>query len=188
MEDSILVYLFSEIALFLDFLSSLSKILPISVCQATLDSLPTVSGILSEAASWLEQKNMALWQENEVSPETVLRDVELGLFYIAFYQGFAVGVVKFQTEDLVFWPDIPQENSAFLHRLAVRRNFSGGAVSTAILQWAVQQSRAIGKQYLRLDCVADRLRLRLVYENFGFKHHSDRQVGPYFVARYEYKV
>ena len=162
--------------------------LPISVHQATLEGLPTVSSILSEAALWLEQNNMALWEGNEVSPDTILQDIELGLFYIAFYEGLAAGVVKFQTEDLVFWPDIPQENSAFLHRLAVRRSFAGRSVSTALLQWAVEQSRALGKQYLRLDCVADRWRLRLVYENFGFKHHSDRQVGPYFVARYEYKV
>jgi hypothetical protein len=28
----------------------------------------------------------------------------------------------------------------------------------------------------------------IVYENFGFQHHSDRQVGAYFVARYEYKI
>jgi hypothetical protein len=27
--------------------------------------------------------------------------------------------------------------------------------------------------------------LRAVYERSNFRHHSDRQVGPYFVARYE---
>jgi hypothetical protein len=27
-----------------------------------------------------------------------------------------------------------------------------------------------------------------VYERFGFRFHSDKQVGPYFVARYEYDV
>jgi hypothetical protein len=47
---------------------------------------------------------------------------------------------------------------------------------------------SLEKQFLRLDCAADRSQLRLVYENFGFQHHSDRQVGSYFVARYEYKV
>lgn len=26
------------------------------------------------------------------------------------------------------------------------------------------------------------------YERFGFRHHSDRQVGGYFVARYEYPL
>lgn len=161
---------------------------PISVRQATLNDLSTVSSILSEAALWLEQQNIALWEKKETSPESICQDVELGLFYIAFYRDVAAGVVKFQTEDLVFWPDIPQEGSAFIHRLAVRRSFAGGSVSTALMQWAVKQSRDLGKQFLRLDCAADRLRLRMVYENFGFQHHGDRQVGPYFVARYEYKV
>ena len=56
------------------------------------------------------------------------------------------------------------------------------------MRWAVEHSRKLGKRYLRLDCVADRPRLRLVYERFGFRHHSNRQVGAYFVARYEYEV
>jgi GNAT superfamily N-acetyltransferase len=160
----------------------------ISVRQATLADLSVVSSILSEAALWLKQHSMTLWEENEVSPNSIRQDVDLGLFYVAFYGEMAAGVVKFQTEDLVFWSDISQENSAFIHRLAVRRNFAGGSVSTALMQWAVERSRDLGKQFLRLDCAADRSRLRLVYENFGFQHHSDRQVGPYFVARYEYKV
>ncbi|HEY9735297.1 MAG TPA: GNAT family N-acetyltransferase, partial [Trichocoleus sp.] len=59
---------------------------------------------------------------------------------------------------------------------------------TALMQWAVEHSRELGKRYLRLDCAADRSRLRQLYEKFGFRHHSDRQVGPYYVARYEYEV
>lgn len=162
--------------------------LPISVRPATITDLLTVSSILSEAVLWLKQQNMALWEENQVSPESIRQDVELGLFHIAFSGDMAAGVVKFQTEDLVFWSDIPQENSAFIHRLAVQRSFTGGSISTALMQWAVEQSRNLGKRFLRLDCAADRSRLRLVYERFGFQHHSDRQVGPYYVARYEYKI
>lgn len=131
---------------------------------------------------------MALWEEAKVSPEGVYQDIEAGLFYIAFYENSAVGVVKFQTEDLLFWSDISHGDSAFIHRLAVRRSFAGGLVSAALMQWAVDYSRKLGKRYLRLDCAVDRSRLRLVYERFGFQHHSDRQVGRYYVARYEYEI
>lgn len=162
--------------------------LPISVRQATLKDLSTVSEILSEAALWLEQKNMVLWQQEHICSSASRQDIEHGLFYIAMCEGVAAGVVKFQTEDVVFWPDINQADSAFLHRLAVRRRFAGGSVSTMLLQWAVEQSRELGKHFLRLDCVADRPRLRSIYEKFGFQHHSDRQVGAYFVARYEYEI
>lgn len=160
----------------------------ISVRQATLDDLSTVSSILSEAALWLKQQNITLWEDKKTPPESICQDIQLGLFYTALCEDIAAGVVKFQTEDLVFRSDIPQESSAFIHRLAVRRSFAGGSVSTALMQWAVEQNRDLGKQFLRLDCAADRRRLRTVYENFGFQHHSDRQVGSYFVARYEYRV
>lgn len=164
------------------------QMLPISVHQATLDELSTVSDILHEAALWHEQQNMVLWEKDEISAEAIRQDIESGLFYVAFNEECAAGVVKFQIEDLMFWPDIPQEESAFIHRLAVRRRFAGEGVSTALMRWAVERSRDLGKHFLRLDCAADRSRLRLVYERFWFQHHSDRQVGPYFVARYEYKV
>lgn len=164
------------------------QMLSISVRQATLDDLLAVSDILDEAASWLVQQNLALWEKEEVSPEAIRQDVAAGLFYIAFVKADPAGVVKFQIEDLMFWSDISQEDSAFIHRLAVRRCFAGGNVSTALLKWAVKQSRDLGKRFLRLDCAADRPRLRRVYENFGFRYHSNCQVGPYFVARYEYKV
>jgi GNAT superfamily N-acetyltransferase len=160
----------------------------ISVRQATPDDLSTVADILNEAAFWLKQNNMALWEKMDISPEAIRQDVESGLFYIAFVEDCAAGVVKFQIEDLMFWPDIIQEDSAFIHRLAVRRRFAGGTIARELMQWAVEQSRNMGKRFLRLDCAADRSSLRLVYERFGFQHHSDRQVGPYFVARYECKV
>ena len=131
---------------------------------------------------------MALWGEDEVSPQVLRPDIQSGLFYIAFCNDAAAGVVKFQTEDFLFWSDIAHQDSAFIHRLAVRRSFAGESISTTLMRWAVEHSRKLGKRYLRLDCAADRPRLRSVYERFGFRHHSDRQVGSYFVARYEYEV
>ena len=160
----------------------------ILVRKATLEDLTVVSDILYEAALWLKQRNMTLWEEPEISAKVVLSDIRSSLFYIAFYDDIAAGVVKFQTEDLVFWSDVPHQDSAFIHRLAVRRSFAGGSVSTALMRWAVDRSRQLGKRYLRLDCDAKRTSLRSVYENFGFRHHSDKRVGSYFVARYEYKI
>ena len=158
------------------------------VRQATLEDIKTVCSILQEAALWLEQRNMKLWGEQEISAKVILPDLQSRLFYIAFIEDCAVGVVKFQTEDLAFWSDIPHQDSAFIHRLAVRRSFAGGSVSTALMTWAVNYSRQLGKRYLRLDCDAERLNLRSVYEKFGFRHHSDKQIGAYFVARYEYEI
>ena len=120
--------------------------------------------------------------------EALLEDVASGLFVVAEVNGTAAGTLKYQLHDSLFWPDIRDGQSAFIHRVAVRRDYAGGLVSGALLKWAVDRTRSLGRSYLRLDCDAARPKLRLVYEQFGFRHHSDRRIGRYDVSRYEYAV
>ncbi|MEH1927199.1 GNAT family N-acetyltransferase [Nostoc sp.] len=160
----------------------------ISIRQATRQDTVIVSDILLEAALWLQQRGVPLWRDSEISPESISEDVGNGLFFIAEWAGEPAGTIKFQLEDLLFWPEICQEESAFVHRLAVRRRYSGGKVSSALLTWAVEHTQTLGRHYLRLDCEASRSRLRTIYESFGFRHHSDRQVSACFVSRYEYEI
>jgi GNAT superfamily N-acetyltransferase len=160
----------------------------VNIRCATNQDTVLVSDILKEAARWLEQSGMPLWQEQDLEPDRISPHVTAGLFFIAELSGDAAGVVRFQLEDTVFWPDVPQGEAAYIHRLAIRRRYAGTGISAEILRWAVERTRSLGRRYLRLDCVASRPRLRAVYESFGFKHRDDRHVGPYFVSRYEFDV
>src|SRR5688572_3881432 len=99
--------------------------------QATPHDTEKIAEILCEAARWLEQSGMKMWRDAELSPLRITGDVEAGLFYLAECDREAAGVVKFQLEDELFWPDVPPMQSAFLHRLAVRRRFAGGGISSA---------------------------------------------------------
>ncbi len=165
-----------------------STSLSVSIRQADPRDIENVASVLREAALWLERSGMPMWRDDELLPARIAADVADGLFFLAECDGKPAGVLKFQLEDLLFWPDVPSGQSAYVHRLAVKREFAGGGVSTALLRWAVERARSLGKKYLRLDCEASRPKLRAVYERFGFRHHSDRQVGPYFVSRYEYEI
>ena len=156
--------------------------------QATNQDLEGVTDVLCEAAQWLEESGMSMWRDEELGRFRLAEDIDAGLFFIAESAGETAGVLKFQLEDELFWPDVPRAQSAFVHRLAVRRRFAGGGISSALLSWAVDRARSLGRAHLRLDCEASRPKLRAVYEGFGFRHHSDRQVGPYWVARYEYQI
>jgi predicted N-acetyltransferase YhbS len=160
----------------------------ISIRQAALEDAAKVSAILQEAARWLEDRGAPLWQLDELSATSITSDLAGGLFFIAEDNGEPAGTIRFQLEDPQFWPDIPPGMSAFVHRLAVRRRHAGGIVASELLKWAAARTRMLGRQFLRLDCDAARPWLRAVYERFGFRHHSDRQVGPYYVSRYEYAV
>ena len=158
----------------------------IQVRAATAADAAAVAAILAEVDAWVAQLGTPMWELGEVDEDRIGDEVSRGLFFLALCDGEAAGTVKFQLEDPLFWPDRPDDNAAYIHRLAVRRKFAGGRVSTALMTWAVDQARALDRDVLRLDCDADRLSLRAVYERFGFTYHSDRQVGPYYVARYEY--
>jgi GNAT superfamily N-acetyltransferase len=160
----------------------------IHVRVAAPEEASLVAGILAEAAAWLEANDMPMWRLDELNTESISGDVAHGLFSLAWCSAEAVGTVRFQLDDPIFWPDLPDPDAAYVHRLAVRRQYAGGAVSAALLNWAAGHTRAIGRKVLRLDCEAARMRLRAVYEHFGFRYHSDRQVGPYLVARYDYPV
>ena len=146
------------------------------------------SEILGESARWLEEQGMPMWRQDELQPNRIVADVDSGQFFLAECDGVPAGAIRFQLEDRLFWPDVPQDDSEYLHRLAVKRRFAGGEVSSALLLWAIARTHTLGRRYLRLDCEASRARLRAVYERVGFRFHSNKQVGPYFVARYEYDV
>jgi GNAT superfamily N-acetyltransferase len=162
--------------------------MPLIIRQAMPQDVRALAEILQEAARWLEDRGMAMWQMDELRPSRIAEEVNSGLFFLAERDGEAAGTIGFQLEDKLFWPDTEQEDSAFIHRLAIRRRFAGGDVSSALILWAIARAHSLGRRYLRLDCEASRLRLREIYERIGFRFHSNRQVGPYFVARYEYDI
>ena len=160
----------------------------LTVRQAQPADAPVVEDMLVEAARWVDALGEIMWEEGELAPERIAAEIAAGQFFVAEADGEPAGAIRFQLEDRLFWPDLTDDDSAFVHRLVVRRRHKGQGVSSALLQWAVDRARSMGKRYLRLDCDASRVRLRALYETFGFRFHSFRQVGAYYVARYEYPL
>jgi hypothetical protein len=160
-----------------------------TIRPAMADDIPTVLSILEEAERWLRDGGDEMWSEGELAEERIRAEVEAGLFYLAEVGGEAAGTFRYQLRDDEFWPDLDDHaNSAFLHRLAVRRRFAGGIVTSEVFGWAAAKTASIGRAWLRLDCDAHRARLRAMYERHGFARRDERQVGPYLVTRYEMAV
>jgi len=160
-----------------------------NIRQAQPADAPLIHDMLLEAARWIDAMGEVMWDAGDLDPQRVADEVAAGQFYLAVVDGEPAGTIRFQLEDRLFWPDLPDgDESAFVHRLVVRRRFKGKGISTALLQWAVDHARALGRSHLRLDCDRSRPKLRALYEGFGFRFHSFRRVGPYHVARYEYPL
>jgi GNAT superfamily N-acetyltransferase len=156
--------------------------------QAGVEDLDAVSSVLHEAAKWLEQRGMALWLDSELAPDRIREEVEAGLFHVAEADGIIGGVIMFQLEDPEFWPDAVPGEAAYLHRLAVSRRFAGGQLSSLLLDWSRKKTRRLGRKYLRMDTETTRLKLREMYERYGFQYHSERNMGRFSVIRYQYPM
>lgn len=156
----------------------------VRVRQAVAGDAAAIEDMLIEAARWVDALGVVMWEEGELDSQRIAGEVAAGQFFVAEVGGELAGAVRFQFEDQLFWPDLEDADSAFVHRLVVRRAFKGQGVSTALLDWAASHARTLGKRFLRLDCDAARPKVRAVYERYGFRLHDYRQVGAYYVARY----
>ena len=159
-----------------------------NIAQASAADARQIAEVLKEAADWLLSDGRPLWTVNEISVERVRGDVDLGLFHVAREGGAIVGVMKLELEDPHFWPEATPGTSAFVHKLAIRRAWAKKGLSSALLSYAHQRTRNLGRVYLRLDCVANRQGLRSLYERFGFSLHSVVQLGSTQFARYEIQI
>ena len=157
----------------------------ITIRQATGGDAAIVDEMIREAAAWVDALGVVMWDDGELDAERIRDEVGRGMFFLAVIGGDVAGAIRFQLEDPLFWPDRPQGEAAFVHRLVARRAYKGRGVARALLAWAVQHARTQGRGLLRLDCDANRPKLHALYESCGFRLHSYRHVGPYYVRRYE---
>jgi GNAT superfamily N-acetyltransferase len=147
-----------------------------------------IEAMLVEAARWVDALGEVMWDTGELASDRIAAETAAGQFFVALVDGEAAGAIRFQLEDSLFWPDLSNDNSAFIHRLVVRRRYKGQGVSTALLQWALDHARALGRTYLRLDCDTSRPKLRRVVRRLRLSVSQLPQVGPYYVARYTYPL
>src|SRR6188474_3263340 len=119
------------------------------VRQATSGDGDAIVETLAEAARWVEELDgTIMWVEGELEDERIRAEARSGMFVVAEVEGRVAGAMRFQLEDRLFWPDLEEAESAFVHRLAIRRAFAGQGISTALLEWAVHRAHALGKRFL----------------------------------------
>jgi len=155
---------------------------------ATAADAELVSSILTESASWIAEQGAPLWPLEQLTAEAVAEDVRTGNFVLAQAAQEAVATARLTKEDPAYWPEAAPGEAAYVHRIAVRRAWSGKGVPEELLAWCSSQAKVWGREYLRLDCDAGRPRLRNVYESLGFRFHSEHPMPHRRVARYERRV
>ena len=146
-------------------------ILHIDIRPAVPGDEDAVVGLLSVAAAWTASIGFLNWA-HRFPRNVVTRAIAAGELYVAQEDDSIVATVTLQWSDAMLWGD-REDDAGYVHRLAVRRDRAGAGLGTALVDWATQEVRARGRDWLRLDASADNLPLCAYYEGLGFEHRGE---------------
>jgi GNAT superfamily N-acetyltransferase len=137
------------------------------------------AAIMTEAAEWLIASGQPLWPLEEVSEERLRAKGLAPESVLVGYSGEEPAVAaSLEWRDEMFWPGVT--DAGFVHKLAVRRSFSGQGLPRLLLNWCTDAAAANGKEFLRLDCLADRESLCSFYESCGFVRVGSWRREPFY--------
>jgi len=80
----------------------------LAIRQALPADVAVIEAMLAEAAQWVDALGEVMWDTGELSPERIAAETAAGQFFIAVVDDEPAGIIRFQLEDTLFWPDLPQ--------------------------------------------------------------------------------
>lgn len=133
---------------------------------------PEVSAlIIEEVAVWGAQRGHPSWRPgsftgaDSIGMSRLRGDVATDSLYLVWRGDTPVATFSLPERDPMFWP-AAGDDALYLHRFAVRR-MAAGAGRHAV-EWCLREAGRRGRQYVRLDCLADNPGIRHYYGRFGF--------------------
>jgi ribosomal protein S18 acetylase RimI-like enzyme len=144
--------------------------------------------IMREVAQWCEKTGKNMWKLDELVKEKLMKGLTPQNFYIGKIKGKEVSSMILQWYDSIFWPDVKENESGFIHKLCVKREYAGQGISRKMVMYARDECKRRGIRYLRLDTGWNRTKLCTHYEGLGFKKVGKRVVNNKEYALYEMLV
>ena len=144
--------------------------------------------ILREVAQWCEDNKMKMWRVSDLTKERLLVGVSLESFCVGKIGEDNASSMILQWYDPLFWPDAKENEAGYIHKLCVRRKYSGMGLSGNMVEYAVSECKKRGIGYLRLDTGWSREPLCNLYESLGFRRVGKRILGESQFALYEMQV
>ncbi|MDO5516131.1 MAG: GNAT family N-acetyltransferase [Clostridium sp.] len=156
--------------------------------QASENDIRVIEDILSDAVRYLDKAGIPnQWNETSIKWDKLSKDYKIGDFYIAYENDIPAGCMALTDHDEKYWPETIKGQSLYLHKLVVKREFSGKGFSKELIDFAKKLTHESGAHTLRLDCNYYRDKLRSIYEGEGFSFVRSKSIGHNIeMALYEY--
>ncbi|MDZ5609041.1 GNAT family N-acetyltransferase [Bacillus pseudomycoides] len=137
-----------------------------------------IINMLKEVAQWLKEKEIDQWQyllgggdDEEIIQAVINKNTYIILKGNEMIGTFTVSSIQSEWDRHIFGEDALSD-SLYLHRLAIIPKYMKSRIGERALMW-IQDNMHTGKKFLKLDCVANNLKLNNFYKNNGFEHFGE---------------
>jgi len=142
----------------------------LQLVPAAKSDAPEIHAMWAEAMQWMKSKQINQWLDEQVTLEAVEYCFGLSeMFLIKDGSNTAVGTFFIVDSDPHLWGDEGDGRSGYLHRLVVKREYTGHRLGFKLLELAEAYLKNCGKTLFRLDCMADNPKLNDFYRAAGFE-------------------
>jgi len=159
----------------------------VNVRRAQQEDALTVAGLLDEATVWVNDLGFSQWPLPFPRDQLAAAIGRGEVYVVESEDGEGVATVSMLPDDPEYWGDQPPD-AFYVHKLAVRRDQAGRGIGAAIVEWANAEAAEAGREFLRLDCLADNPGIRDYYEDLGFEHRGDLVLDGQKMSLYERPV
>lgn len=157
--------------------------------QADERDISIIEDILLDSVSWMSERGLQnQWNESNVRWSNLSRNYKITDFYIAYQNETPAACMALTNYDPINWTGMPEGESFYLHKLAVKRLFAGKGYSKELIDYAKDVALKFCVSTIRLNCNKHRIKLRAIYEKEGFKCVEEKKYENYETALYVYTV
>jgi ribosomal protein S18 acetylase RimI-like enzyme len=145
--------------------------------QVLRGDIQTAINIMKEVTKWGRSVGLKVWNDSQLTREKLLMDIGEENFYIGKVSDDNACCMILQWNDTQFWPNTKENEAGYIHKLCVRREYSGEGLSKKMVEFAVQECRKRNVGYLRLDTGWNKKKLCNLYESLGFELVGKVELG-----------
>ena len=143
--------------------------------------------ILREAGQWLTNTNQEMWQLDTLTAGNLFDEYTRNNCHVMYADQIPAVAFILQWKDPLYYADVPDNTAGFIHKLAIRRQFSGQNLFAHVLDFCRSECLTRTIHEIQLETDATRPSLLRFYERHGFAPTYQKQVhefGQSFLCQY----